>query len=131
MTRSTTLSRRSALGLFAAGLASVALPKRGFAQINTLNLFGPPAGPSITLAHAVATDRFEGIAQSATFTAWRNPDELRAGLTSGLTIADIEAWPDILQAVTEEDIIAAAKRVCDRRKAVTGFVRTETEEVTQ
>ncbi|MEM7753265.1 MAG: pitrilysin family protein, partial [Pseudomonadota bacterium] len=32
-----------------------------------------------------------------------------AGLTSGLTIADIEAWPDILQAVTEEDIIAAAK----------------------
>ena len=54
-----------------------------------------------------------------------------AGLTSGLTIADIEAWPDILQAVTEEDIIAAAKRVFDRRKAVTGFVRTETEEVTQ
>ena len=94
MTRSTTLSRRSALGLFAAGLASVALPKSGFAQINTLNLFGPPAGPSITLAHAVATDRFEGIAQSATFTAWRNPDELRAGLTSGniqLSVVPIQA----------------------------------------
>ncbi|MEM9425780.1 MAG: pitrilysin family protein [Pseudomonadota bacterium] len=54
-----------------------------------------------------------------------------AGLTSGLTIEDIEAWPDILQAVTEDDIIAAAKRVFDRRKAVTGFVRTATEEVTQ
>ncbi|MEL7343338.1 MAG: pitrilysin family protein, partial [Pseudomonadota bacterium] len=27
-----------------------------------------------------------------------------AGLTQGLTVADIEAWPDILQAVTQEDI---------------------------
>ncbi|MGR3511335.1 MAG: M16 family metallopeptidase [Paracoccaceae bacterium] len=54
-----------------------------------------------------------------------------AGLTSGLTIEDIQAWPDILQAVTEEDIMAAAAKVFDRRKAVTGFVRTEAEEVTQ
>lgn len=54
-----------------------------------------------------------------------------AGLTSGLTIEDIEAWPDILQAVTEEDIMAVARKVFDRRKAVTGFVRTATEEVTQ
>ncbi len=54
-----------------------------------------------------------------------------SGLTSGLTIADIEAWPDILQAVTEEDIIAAAQKVFDRRKAVTGFVRTASTEVTQ
>ena len=54
-----------------------------------------------------------------------------AGLTSGLTIEDIQAWPDILQAVTEEDILAAARKVFDRRKAVTGFVRTAPEEVTQ
>lgn len=54
-----------------------------------------------------------------------------SGLTSGLTIEDIEAWPDILQAVTEEDIIAAAQKVFDRRKAVTGFVRTASTEVTQ
>lgn len=52
-----------------------------------------------------------------------------AGLTSGLTIEDIEAWPDLLMEVTEEDIIAAARKVFDRRKAVTGHVRTQ--EVTQ
>ncbi|MEM7472797.1 MAG: pitrilysin family protein [Pseudomonadota bacterium] len=54
-------------------------------------------------------------------------------LTSGLTIEDVQAWPDILQAVTEEDIIAAAKMVFDRDKAVTGWFRkpSETAEVTQ
>ncbi|MEL7150082.1 MAG: pitrilysin family protein [Pseudomonadota bacterium] len=54
-----------------------------------------------------------------------------AGLASGLTIEDIEAWPDILQAVTEDDILAAARKVFDRRKAVTGHVRSTPEEVTQ
>ncbi len=53
-----------------------------------------------------------------------------SGLTSGLTVEDIQAWPDVLQSVTEEDILAAARRVLDRRRAVTGFVRTA-EEVTQ
>ena len=53
-----------------------------------------------------------------------------AALTSGLTIEDVHAWPDILQSVTGEDIIAAAKDVFDRRTAVTGFLRTA-EEVTQ
>lgn len=53
-----------------------------------------------------------------------------SGLTQGLTIEDIEAWPDILMAVTEDDIIAAAKKVFDRRTAVTGFVRSG-QEVTQ
>lgn len=51
-------------------------------------------------------------------------------LTSGLDIADIQAWPDILQAVTEEDIIAAAKMVFDKRNSVTGWLMGE-EEVTQ
>jgi zinc protease len=46
-----------------------------------------------------------------------------AGLTSGLTIADIEAWPDILQAVTGEDIIAAARLVFNKNNAVTGWLK--------
>lgn len=45
-----------------------------------------------------------------------------SGLTTGLTVEDIEAWPGILQEVTGGDIIAAARRVFDRRQAVTGFV---------
>ncbi|MEO0917645.1 MAG: pitrilysin family protein [Pseudomonadota bacterium] len=54
-----------------------------------------------------------------------------SALSSGLTVQDVEDWPDILQSVTEADIIAAAESVFDRRKAVTGYVRRSTEEVTQ
>lgn len=45
-----------------------------------------------------------------------------AGLTSGLTIADIDAWPDILQSVSRQDVIEAAKAIFDRNKAVTGWI---------
>ena len=45
-----------------------------------------------------------------------------SGLTSGLTIEDIEAWPDILDSITEAEIIAAAEMVFDRRNAVTGYI---------
>lgn len=44
------------------------------------------------------------------------------GLTSGLTIADIEAWPEILQAVTAKDVVEAAKLVFDKRSSVTGWL---------
>jgi len=55
-----------------------------------------------------------------------------AGLTSGLTVEDIQAWPDVLEAVTGEDIIAAAEMVFDRKKAVTGYMmRPAPEEVSQ
>lgn len=45
-----------------------------------------------------------------------------SALTQGLTIQDVQDWPDILQAVTEEDILAAARNVLDRNKAVTGYL---------
>ncbi len=45
-----------------------------------------------------------------------------AALTQGLTIADVQAWPDILQAVTEDDIKAVATKVLNRDQAVTGWV---------
>ncbi|HYD64449.1 ABC transporter substrate-binding protein [Azospirillum sp.] len=48
-----------------------------------LVLWGPPAGPSITLAHAIASGALRSVADSVVFKAWRTPDELRAGLTSG------------------------------------------------
>ncbi|MGR3482723.1 M16 family metallopeptidase [Salipiger marinus] len=54
-------------------------------------------------------------------------------LTSGLTVADVQAWPDALQAVTGEDITAAARAVLDRRRSVTGWLTAEapTKEVSQ
>ncbi|WP_299193174.1 pitrilysin family protein [uncultured Litoreibacter sp.] len=54
-----------------------------------------------------------------------------AALTSGLTVEDVQAWPSILEAVTEEDIIAAAKSVFSRKNAVTGWYQKPSAEVTQ
>ena len=44
-------------------------------------------------------------------------------LASGLTIEDVKAWPDVLQAVSEEDILQAAESVFDMKKSVTGRLR--------
>ncbi|APX13373.1 M16 family metallopeptidase [Tateyamaria omphalii] len=53
-----------------------------------------------------------------------------AALSVGLTVEDVQAWPDILQAVTEEDIMEAARMVLDRNASVTGWLtRPLTEEV--
>lgn len=52
-----------------------------------------------------------------------------AALASGLTIEDIESWPDVLEAVTPEDIMAAAEMVFDRRNSVTGFLTRPDEQV--
>ncbi len=55
-----------------------------------------------------------------------------AALTSGLTVEDVDAWPDILASVSEEAIMEAAERIFDRRKAVTGWLTSEgVGEVTQ
>lgn len=55
-----------------------------------------------------------------------------AALTQGLTVADVEAWPEILQSITGEEIVAAAARVFDRRTAVTGLLTNpSTEELSQ
>lgn len=57
-------------------------------------------------------------------------------LTTGLTVDDVQDWPDVLQAVTGEDIVAAAQKVFDRRQSVTGYLmapdaQTPQQEVTQ
>jgi zinc protease len=51
-------------------------------------------------------------------------------LTSGLTIEDVQAWPDILQAVTGDEIIAAAREVIQPETSVTGWLMRD-DEVTQ
>lgn len=78
------LSRRSVLA-GSAGLAlSLAAPSiLRAAPIARLALYGPPASPTITLVHAVASGALAELAQDVSLTVWRNPDELRAGLTSG------------------------------------------------
>ncbi|GLK66290.1 insulinase family protein [Paracoccus kondratievae] len=44
------------------------------------------------------------------------------GLAVGLTVEDVNDWPDILAAVTPEDIRAAAKLVLDSKVSVTGWL---------
>lgn len=95
MRQPSSMTRRQAVTGIAAAGAALALPAPSrAAMIDRLALFGPPAGPSVTLAHAVASGKFADIAQESTFTAWRNPDELRAGLTSGqilLSVVPVQA----------------------------------------
>ncbi|MGV6806261.1 MAG: M16 family metallopeptidase [Ruegeria sp.] len=51
-------------------------------------------------------------------------------LTSGLTVEDVQAWPDILQAVTGDEIIATAREVLQPEASVTGWLMRD-DEVTQ
>jgi zinc protease len=45
-----------------------------------------------------------------------------AALASGLTVADVQDWPDTLQAVTADDIMAVAKKVLRIEGSVTGWL---------
>ncbi len=45
-----------------------------------------------------------------------------AALTSGLTLADVQAWPEVLQAVTAADILLAAQQLFDINASVTGYL---------
>ncbi|WP_210528702.1 M16 family metallopeptidase [Rubellimicrobium arenae] len=58
-----------------------------------------------------ARDNVEGLA-----------NRYGAGLASGLTVDDITSWPEVLQQVTAEDIMAAARDVLDPRSSVTLYV---------
>lgn len=43
-------------------------------------------------------------------------------LTTGLTVEDVEAWPKLVDAVTREQVLAAARYVLDLRRSVTGYL---------
>lgn len=45
-----------------------------------------------------------------------------SALTSGLTVADVENWPVLVEAVTREQVLAAARHVFDLRRSVTGYL---------
>ena len=49
-------------------------------------------------------------------------------LTQGLTVQDVQDWPQILQGVTEAEIKAVAAKVLNRDQAVTGWVVATQEE---
>jgi len=53
-------------------------------------------------------------------------NEYGAALTSGLTLEDVKAWPQVLQDVTPEDVMKAAKLLQDKRQAVTAWLTNPT-----
>jgi zinc protease len=67
-----------------------------------------------------ARDNVEGIAR-----------RYGAALTQGLTIEDVQAWPDVLQAVTAEQVLDVAGRVLNRDQSVTTYVVANREALTQ
>ena len=53
-------------------------------------------------------------------------------LTSGLSVEDIQQWPETLQSVSQDDIMAAARLIFDERQSVTGWLTApETSEMSQ
>lgn len=46
-------------------------------------------------------------------------------LTQGLTVRDVQEWPEILQAVTAEDVMNAARTYLNHRQSVTGWLMAE------
>ncbi|MBM7068506.1 pitrilysin family protein [Actibacterium sp. 188UL27-1] len=89
------------------------------------------------MADGIDTDQFERIQTQIKAGQIYALDSLQGrasrygeGLTAGLTVEDVQAWPDVLQAVTPEDVMTAAAELFDRDRSVTGFV-TRAQEVTQ
>ncbi|MBN2630479.1 MAG: insulinase family protein [Rhodobacteraceae bacterium] len=46
-------------------------------------------------------------------------------LATGLTVQDVQDWPAVLDAVTPEQVMEAAREVLDRKRAVTGWLMPE------
>ena len=51
-----------------------------------------------------------------------------AALSMGFSVEDVQAWPDILAAVTPDDVVEAAKLIFDRDRAVTGWLMPQESE---
>lgn len=64
-----------------------------------------------------ALDNVEGIA-----------NRYGRALAMGLSVEDVQAWPEVLQSVTAEDVLAAAAEVLDSRRSVTMWVAASEED---
>ena len=66
----------------------------------------------VAASEIYARDNVEGLAR-----------DYGASLAIGLGVEDVEAWPDVLAAVTADDVMAAARAVLDPDASVTLWVR--------
>lgn len=52
-----------------------------------------------------------------------------AALAIGMSVSDVQAWPDVLQAVTAQDVLDAAALLLNRDQSVTAWVVPSREEI--
>jgi zinc protease len=75
----------------------------------------------IEAAQIYEEDNVQGLARS-----------YGVALTSGLTVEDVDAWPDVLAAVTVDEVMEEARLLFNETRSVTGYLMQPTaEEVTQ
>jgi zinc protease len=78
----------------------------------------------VLAANIYQDDNVDGVARS-----------YGQALTSGLTVADVQAWPDVLAATTPDDVMQAARRLFTETSTVTGYLtrpeQPTAQEVTQ
>jgi zinc protease len=75
---------------------------------------------------AAQLERVKGQVRASEIYALDDPygqaDRVGTALATGLTLDDVEAWPGFLQAVTPEDVQAAARSVFRIENSVTGWL---------
>ena len=49
-----------------------------------------------------------------------------AALATGLTVEQVQSWPDRIRQVTADSVRAAARRYLDKRRSVTGYLIRDT-----
>lgn len=81
----TSMSRRA----FVTGLPALAASRTYVHAAAPLVIWGPPATPSVTVAHAITSGALDSIVPGVAFKIWKTPDEMRAGLSSGTMLAAI------------------------------------------
>ncbi|MCA3451577.1 MAG: insulinase family protein [Rhodobacter sp.] len=113
-------------GLIVAPASGVSLPQAEAAMDAAIAQFLKDGVDPVALDRMKTQIRAEQIYANDNTSALAN---LYGGaLAIGLTVADVQAWPDVLQAVTAEDVMAAAQEVLDRRTAVTGYLEAAGEQ---
>jgi NitT/TauT family transport system substrate-binding protein len=83
------LTRRSFLASASALSAGALFAPAVLRAQEPLVLWGPTATPSVLLAQVAASGELDAVAPGVTFNAWRTPDELRAGISSGSILASV------------------------------------------
>lgn len=126
-------ARYSGVGVDPVSFALFVSPKRG------VGLAEAEAGLDAALAAFVAEgpdpERIERIKTEmraaeiyALDSSGGRARRIGAALASGLTLEDVRAWPELLQAVTPAEVQAAARAVFRPEASVTGWLRGEGEE---